>query len=82
MIGETLPKSADEYFANGLYETTTLYVPSSLYEEYRSTSPWSKFTNIMTLEHSDEANKIVSDAVIAKINAIGKVEYTDVARAR
>ena len=82
MIGETLPKSADGYFANGLYETTTLYVPSSLYEEYRSTSPWSKFTNIMTLEHSDEANKIVSDAVIAKINAIGKVEYTDVCKGK
>ena len=39
MRGETLPKFANDNFALGLYETTTLYVPSSLYDEYRSTSP-------------------------------------------
>ena len=77
MRGETLPKFANNNFALGLYETTTLYVPSSLYDEYRSTSPWSKFTNIMTLEQRDEANKVASDAVIAKINAIGRVQYSD-----
>ena len=31
----------------------------------------------MTLEQRDEANKAASDAVIAKINAIGKVQYSD-----
>ena len=41
--GETLPKSTSEDFADGLYNTCTLYVPSSLYNEYRSTSPWNKF---------------------------------------
>ena len=82
MTGEILPKYTNDNFASGLYETTTLYVPSSLYEEYRSTSPWSKFSNIMTLEQRDEVNKVASDAVIAKINAIGKVEYTDVCKGK
>ena len=77
MLGETLPNSTDDDFAYRLYNTTNLYVPSSLYEEYLSTSPWSKFANIMTLEQRDEVNKITSDAVIAKINAIGNIEYTD-----
>ena len=47
MEGESLPKSASEDFANYLYETTTLYVPPTLYDEYCSTSPWNKFKNIM-----------------------------------
>ena len=82
MIGENIPKSTNDNFAYKMYQKAILYVPSSLYDEYRSTYPWNKFANIMTLEHSDEANKIVSDAVIAKINAIGKVEYTDACKNR
>ena len=82
MIGETLPKSTNDNFADEMYQKAILYVPSSLYAKYRSTYPWNKFANIMTLEHSDEANKIVSDAVIAKINAIGTVEYTDACKNR
>lgn len=50
MSGETLPKSADEDFADGFYDTTTLYVPFSQYEEYHSTSPWSKFKNIVIID--------------------------------
>jgi hypothetical protein len=50
MRGETLPKSTSDDFASGLYNTCTLYVPSSLYEKYCSTSPWRKFTNIKKYE--------------------------------
>ena len=80
MMGDIFPKSTYNDFASGLYEKTTLYVPSSLYDKYRSTSPWSKFANIMTIEQRDEANKAAANPVIAKINAIGKVEYTDVSK--
>ena len=82
MIGETLPKYTNDYFAEGLYKTTALYVPSSLYEEYRSTSPWSNFANVITFEQRDEVNKAASEAVIAKIKAIGKVEYTDACKGK
>ena len=47
MFGETIPKYTSDDFADGLYETITLYVPSALYSEYCSTSPWNKFKNIM-----------------------------------
>ena len=47
--GESLPKSTSDIFADGLYETTTLYVPYRLYEEYCSTSPWNNFKNIVKL---------------------------------
>ena len=50
MRGETLPKSTSDDFAAGLYNTCTLYVPSSLYEKYCSTSPWRKFANIKKYE--------------------------------
>ena len=50
MKGKTLPKSTSDDFASGLYNTCTLYVPSSLYEKYCSTSPWRKFTNIKKYE--------------------------------
>ena len=44
MYGETLPASAGNLGVN--YNTATLYVPSELYDQYRSTSPWSNFVHI------------------------------------
>ena len=82
MYGETLPSFTNISVAIILCQTTTLYVPSSLYDKYRSTSPWSKFVNIMTIEQRDEVNRVASDAVIAKITAIGKVEYTDACKGK
>ena len=49
MSGEALPAFTDEDFAMGLYNTVTLHIPSALYDEYCSTSPWSKFKNIVKL---------------------------------
>ena len=49
MSGETLPNYTDDDFADGLYNTCTIYVPSSLYNEYCSTSPWNQFANIVMI---------------------------------
>lgn len=49
MSGETLPNYTANNFADGLYNTCTLYVPSSLYNEYCSTSPWNQFANIVMI---------------------------------
>ena len=50
MYGETLPAMVDDdpyegAFSSACY-TATLSVPSALYKEYCSTSPWNKFTKI------------------------------------
>ena len=78
MNGETIPNSTDDDFAAGYYRTTILNVPSSLYDKYRSTSPWSKFSNIVK-NPNEPTNQMDGEtsAVIAKISAIGTVEYTD-----
>lgn len=51
MYGETLPAFADDVLLSysGFYDATTLYVPSSLYDEYSSISPWSNYKNIVKL---------------------------------
>ena len=91
MTAGTLPNFTAGDFADGLYETAVLYVPSSLYDEYSSTSPWNKFTNIVGIPDESislinaenlAADKAVADPVIAKINAIGNVEYTDVCKCK
>lgn len=69
-------------FENAYVNYSTLYVPRSSIEAYKATFPWSNFGTIMTIEQYDEANKVASDAVIAKINAIGKVEYTDACKSK
>ena len=83
LIGKTLPKSANDNIAYGLYEKTVLYVPSSLYKKYCSTSPWSKFTNIVEIpDESISLTDMEIFAVIAKISTIGKVEYTDACKSK
>ena len=49
MRGITLPKSINYVFTGEQYNTCTLYVPSSLYNEYCSTSPWKQFANIVMI---------------------------------
>ena len=46
MNGETILKCVSDEFIIGFGPNTTLYVPSSLYEKYRSTYPWSEFKNV------------------------------------
>ena len=48
MYGETLPAYTAKDFSNGNeYFTTTLSVPSRLYDEYCNTEPWSHFSNLV-----------------------------------
>ena len=83
MTGETLPQYTSDDFAYDLYKKITLYVPSSLYEEYRSTSPWSKFTNIVEIpDESISLTDMETFAVIAQISTIGTVEYSDACKNR
>ena len=51
MYGETLPEYTENLWVNNkdFYNTTTLHVPSALYDEYSSTSPWNKFKKIVKL---------------------------------
>ena len=51
MYGETLPASTNTDLATCLNKAT-LYVPSSLYDEYCSTSPWYFFRNIVKIPDS------------------------------
>ena len=69
MYGETLPAETtanlvstheEEFFSN-----TTLYVPSALYDEYCSTSPWSKFKNIVKMP--DEPIKLTDGETFANV---------------
>ena len=50
-----------------------LFVPANSINAYKAASVWRDFTNIQAIP--DNLN--LADAVVAMINAIGKVEYTD-----
>ena len=45
LSGKTLPAYTNSY-GEFPYNTATLYVPSSLYEDYKSSSPWGNFKKI------------------------------------
>ena len=50
-----------------------VYVPANSLEAYKGANWWKDFTNIQEIPD----NQKMADAVVAMINAIGKVEYTD-----
>jgi len=50
-----------------------VYVPANSVDAYKKANVWKDFTNIQEIPD----NKKIADAVVALINAIGKVEYTD-----
>jgi hypothetical protein len=50
-----------------------VYVPANSVDAYKKANEWKDFTNIQTIPD----NQKIADAVVAMINAIGKVEYTD-----
>ncbi len=52
MYGETLPASTNKDWATCNYNTATLYVPSALYNDYHTTSPWSFFKNIVKVSQA------------------------------
>ena len=50
-----------------------VYVPANSVDAYKKANVWKDFTNIQEIPD----NQKMADAVVAMINAIGKVEYTD-----
>ena len=50
-----------------------VYVPANSIDAYKVANEWKDFTNIQAIID----NQSIANAVINKINAIGKVEYTD-----
>ena len=50
-----------------------VYVPANSVDAYKKANVWKDFTNIQEIPD----NQKIADAVVAMINAIGKVEYTD-----
>ena len=55
-----------------------LFVPANSINAYKAASVWRDFTNIQAIP--DNLN--LADAVVAMINAIGKVEYTDACKGK
>ena len=81
-LASIVPYQRPNVFLNSYVNYATLYVPQELLQKYESNYNWNIFGTIKTLSDSEpykiwEANIAASDAVIAMINAIGKVKYTD-----
>ena len=76
LYGATLPKNADyDFMGNDKYSSTVLYVPYELYNDYRATSPWSRFYNIERLPdvvYLTDGNTYYNDAELKNFG----VEYT------
>ena len=52
-----------------------VYVPANSVEAYQVADGWKEFTNIQAID-----NQSIANAVIVKIDAIGKIEYSDVCK--
>ena len=73
----TLPFCDSDRFG-GVNKSIPVYVPVNSIEAYKKASEWSTFTNIQAIINDQS----IANAVIAKIDAIGKVEYTNTCKAK
>ena len=55
-----------------------VYVPANSVDAYKKANVWKDFTNIQAIPD----NQKIADAVVAMINAIGKIEYTDACKGK
>ena len=69
---------SDLHCFNGIYKYVPLYVPANSIDTYKTADSWKDFTIIQAIQD----NQSIADAVIAKINAIGNVEYTDACKVK
>ena len=69
----TIPPNCDKNCFDNIDKSIPVFVPVNCVEKYKAANSWKVFTNIID-------NLSIADAVIAKINAIGNVEYTDVCK--
>ena len=53
-LAETVPSTYSSAFENSLPEYMILYVPAASINSYKTTAPWSKFGNIVSIEGGSE----------------------------
>ena len=69
----TIPPTCGSNCFYNVNKSIPVYVPANSIEAYKAADDWKNFTNIQEIPD----NQKIADAVIAMINTIGKVEYTD-----
>lgn len=85
VLNTTPPTVEEESYINDLYAKTTLYVPSSALETYKSTSPWSNFENIVGFDQTFTENDMTFEVISPKEGTVKMVynplcepkDYTD-----
>ena len=75
-LATTAPHAGSQAFDN-VPKSIPVYVPKDGLASYKAEDEWKDFDNFITLE-----DKAAAEAVVAKIEAIGTVEYTDECKAK
>ncbi len=75
-LATTAPHAGSEAFDN-VPKSIPVFVPKDGLASYKAEDEWKDFDNFITLE-----DKAAAEAVVAKIEAIGTVEYTDECKAK
>ncbi len=73
---ETLPRTDNEYDGKDIFyasfiESSTLHVPASAIEAYRTTEPWSKFGKIVALNDEDAVSEVKAVPVLIQADGNG-----------
>ena len=71
--GEEIPYTDRYAFENTNLLSTTLHVPASSLEEYKSTTPWSEFGSIVALADEETAIMDIEDGQGAMGNTAGMI---------
>ncbi len=74
----TPPSCDDKHCFYDVDNTIPVYVPAKSVDAYKKAYVWNNFTNIQAIID----NQAIANAVIEKINTIGKVEYTDACKSK
>jgi hypothetical protein len=80
---EEVPKTNNNIFNSSNYSKATLYVPASALEDYKATSPWSKFGTIEAIPDAGLRGDVNGDGVVngtdiqAVINLIVAGEFDE-----
>ncbi|MBR6035264.1 MAG: BspA family leucine-rich repeat surface protein [Paludibacteraceae bacterium] len=75
-LATTAPHAGSQAFDN-VPKSIPVFVPKDGLASYKAEDEWKDFDNFITLE-----DKAAAEAVVAKIEAIGTVEYTDECKAK
>ena len=66
-LAEKVPSTNREAFFEYLYPRATVHVPVQSLEEYKTTAPWSNFSNIVALTEEEMADGIMENVKIEKL---------------